>query len=135
MSRCESWVQLLPSAHVCTFSLTLTHLPMKVSGALEYDSFGQFSFSLSNVGDEAISLADVQLELPLVKEHARYMVGMGVEGIALQPIAWRWALGTGNNGLWIGRVEGGVFLKLRGEGSKWEDPSEFTTPPERNSVA
>ena len=26
------------------------------------------------------------------------------------------------NGVWLGRAEAGTFLKLRGEGGKWEDP-------------
>ena len=65
---------------------------------------------------------DIQLELPLASQHARYMVGMGVEGVAARPLAWRWEMGTGNNGLWLGRAEAGTFLKLRGEGGQWEDP-------------
>ena len=65
---------------------------------------------------------DIQLELPLARQHARYMVGMGVEGVAARPLAWRWEMGTGNNGLWLGRAEAGTFVKLRGEGGQWEDP-------------
>ena len=65
---------------------------------------------------------DIQLELPLARQHARYMVGMGVEGVAARPLAWRWEMGTGNNGVWLGRAEAGTFLKLRGEGGQWEDP-------------
>ena len=107
-------------------------LSVRVDGALEYDSYCEFGFSLSTSDGRALLLDDIQLELPLLREHARYMVGMGVEGVATQPITWHWARGTGNNGLWAGRVEGGVFLKLRGEGSKWEDPmfsSDFGVIP------
>ena len=52
--------------------------------------------------------------------------------MAAQPVAWRWALGTGNNGVWLGRAEAGLFLKLRGEGGRWEDPmfsSDFGVIP------
>ena len=31
-------------------------------------------------------------------------------------------MGTGNKGLWLGRAEAGLFLKLIGEGPQWEDP-------------
>ncbi|KAL1519036.1 hypothetical protein AB1Y20_003304 [Prymnesium parvum] len=102
-----------------------------VSGALEYDSFGSFAVSLSSEGGD-VSVADVQLELAVAREHGRFMVGMGVEGVAAQPFAWRWALGTGNNAVWVGRAEAGVFLRLRGEGRQWEDPmfsSDFGVIP------
>ena len=95
---------------------------VQVSGGLEYDSFCEFSIEISSAGGVPIAVDDIQLELPLALQHARYMVGMGVEGVATRPLAWRWEMGTGNNGVWLGRVEAGTFLKLRGEGGKWEDP-------------
>ena len=95
---------------------------VQLSGGLEYDSFCEFSIEVSSAGGAPVSVDDIQLELPLARQHARYMVGMGVEGVATRPLAWRWEMGTGNNGVWLGRAEAGTFLKLRGEGGKWEDP-------------
>ena len=60
------------------------------------------------------------------------MCGMGVEGVPAKDVAWTWKLGTGQNGFWAGRVEGGLFVKLRGEGPQWEDPmysSDYGTIP------
>ena len=54
---------------------------VQVSGGLEYDSFCEFSIEISSAGGVPIAVDDIQLELPLALQHARYMVGMGVEGV------------------------------------------------------
>ena len=98
-----------------------------VSGSVEYDSFLSYRMEVGlSPGTTALELSDVQLSMAVGAEHARFMCGLGTEGITMQhaalPLAWRWEMGTGNQALWLGRPEAGLMLKLRGEGSRWEDP-------------
>ena len=48
--------------------------------------------------------------------------GMGPDGSYLHDIEWTWDQGQGNNRLWIGRAEAGVFIYPRGDGPDWENP-------------
>ncbi len=116
---------------------------VRVTGNVEFDSFLEFTFELLDLGTgdagaDGCRLSDVQLVIEGVRKHARFLVGLGVEGIPVssdtpEPVSnWRWNVARGNNMLWMGRVEAGVFVKLRGPGTKWEDPmfsSDFGTIP------
>jgi len=47
---------------------------------------------------------------------------MGESGGAYQDLEWQWDKTQGNPFIWLGRVEAGVFLKLKGDGNHWNDP-------------
>merc|ERR1740117_2006626 len=52
------------------------------------------------------------------------MLGMGTIGAAVAPLEWIWEKkqGIGNNRLWLGDVDAGVFVTPRGEGDDWLSP-------------
>ena len=43
-------------------------------------------------------------------------------GTKLVDTSWKWTNNSGDPMVWVGRVEAGFFLKLRGSGPDWEDP-------------
>lgn len=61
------------------------------------------------------SLKDIRLEIPLKKEAALYMMGLGRKG-GYRPSEWKWSwdINRANNSLWIGDVDAGLWLKLKG---------------------
>jgi hypothetical protein len=94
-----------------------------VDGNVEFDSFAEFSFRIVPTDSSStLRLGDVQLSASLTKAAAPYMVGLGLMAVHAQDANWNWKLKEGNDMVWLGRQEAGFFLKLRGPGSKWEDP-------------
>ena len=97
-------------------------LRIDVKGSLDYDSYGEYNITLTATSS-AVRLSDVRLELDLSQDVARYMVGMGhASGTTLDSTSWRWKNTSGDPFVWVGRVEAGLFVKLRGAGSDWESP-------------
>jgi hypothetical protein len=48
---------------------------------------------------------------------------MGAEGRQLaSDLDWRWRNTSGQCDVWLGRMEAGVYLKLKGDGSRWDSP-------------
>ena len=43
-------------------------------------------------------------------------------GTKLVDTSWKWTNNSGDPMVWVGRIEAGFFLKLRGSGPDWEDP-------------
>jgi len=60
--------------------------------------------------DRPTQLKDVRLEIPLRREAAKYMMGMGHKG-ALRPAQWKWDPGVCIPNVWIGDVSAGLFYK------------------------
>jgi hypothetical protein len=67
------------------------------------------------------SLQDVRLEIPLRREAATYMMGLGRKG-GVRPREWRWKWGVecSNNQFWLGDVEAGLSCKLKHLEDRWD---------------
>ena len=63
---------------------------------------------------EAADLKDIRLEIPLRREIATYMMGLGRKG-GFRPDEWQWKwdVDRANNQLWIGDVNAGLSCKLK----------------------
>ncbi len=95
-----------------------------LSGKLELDSYITFEAMLSSTS-VPIDVSDVQLLIAANGSVARRMFGMGSIGAPIAPLEWTWEkkYGVGNNRLWVGDVDGGVFVTPRGEGDEWVSPT------------
>ena len=95
-----------------------------VRGLLEYDSYLEMNVTLTF--EEPLELDDVQLRLTPAEGIRRFMFGLsgnsGTESGLWSPLSWRWSNTTGDNLVWAGIPAGGIFLKLKGEGTAWNNP-------------
>ena len=61
-------------------------------------------------------MKDIRLEIPVVKEKAEYMMGLGQEGGFLTPsLKWKWDASKDQDILWVGAVNGGLRIKWKAE--------------------
>lgn len=105
-----------------TASDGLAAIELTVDGTWDFDSYGEITMNISNSGVHNLSLSDIQLSLPISSSNGMFSVGMGKAGSVHTERNWRWKKTMGDNALWIGRVEAGMFLKLKGSGNNWNDP-------------
>eukprot|EP01052_Picozoa_sp_SAG31_P038704 SAG31_NODE_5220_length_2668_cov_1.470611_2_plen_594_part_01 len=99
-------------------------IAIALSGRLEMDSYMTFEAMMSTTS-ASVDVADVQLLIAANGSVARRMFGMGSIGAPVGPLEWNWERkqGIGNNRLWIGDVDAGVFVTPRGEGDDWVSPT------------
>lgn len=84
------------------------------SGLLEYDGSAEFKLTLAS--KKTFRAKDIRLEIPMNKEKAGYMMGLGHEG-GLRSPEWEWKWDTTKNQdmLWMGDVNGGLRIKWKAE--------------------
>ncbi len=91
------------------------NLSMKINGSLEFDGFLNYQVSLTALND--ISIDDISLLMPLHKNAATYLMGLGQKG-GYRPdnFHWKWEVATKNqDGAWIGGINAGLQFSLRDE--------------------
>jgi hypothetical protein len=68
-----------------------------------------------------LDLKDVQLEIPLRREIAAYMMGLGQKG-GYRPakLDWKWDARYANNHFWIGDVSAGLACKFKHRQDRWD---------------
>ena len=87
---------------------------LECSGQMEYDGFVDYKLKLTT--KTSLNLKDIRLEVPVVKEKAEYMMGLGQEGGFRTPDwQWKWDLTKNQDMLWIGAVNGGLRIKWKAE--------------------
>ncbi len=81
---------------------------------IEFDGFVEFRVKLTALADQR--LKDISLRVPIRRDAARYMMGLGFKG-GLRPARFHWMWDPRNNqdALWIGDVNAGFQCSLRGE--------------------
>jgi hypothetical protein len=79
---------------------------------MEFDGFIEFKVKLTARSDAEVN--DIRLEIPLARDVARYMMGLGFKG-GLRPAQFEWAWDQMKNqdALWIGDVNAGLQVNLR----------------------
>lgn len=69
---------------------------------------------------ETAAVQDIALEIPLRRDVARYMIGMGRKGGCRPPTwDWRWDISKANNHVWLGDVNAGLQCKLKHATPHW----------------
>jgi hypothetical protein len=114
---------LTHTASTVTWEATLTGggVTLTTQGTMDFDSYLEFSVTV--VAGATVEVADIVVEVQPTNETAKMMCGMGVDGQYIDDIVWHWDLNRGNNRLWLGRTEAGVYFYPRGTGPNWENPS------------
>ena len=94
-------------------------MKLVADGKLDCDGYVNFRLTLTALCDT--QLQDVRLEIPLRREIATYMMGMGCKG-GYRPDRWewKWDLSRSNNQLWIGDVNAGLSCKLKHVEDRWD---------------
>lgn len=89
-------------------------LVMRIKARLESDGFVEYKVELTALGDTPV--ADIRLEVPFAEQSARYMMGLGFKG-GLRPASfdWAWDQKKNQDALWLGTVNAGMQIGLRGE--------------------
>ena len=89
-------------------------LRLRCQGELEFDGHAEFSMEVA--ADRTTTVSDLRLEIPLCREAARYMMGMGQPG-GLRPakFQWRWDQKNHQDSVWLGDVNAGLRCQLFGE--------------------
>jgi hypothetical protein len=104
-------------------------LSVAVSAKMEADGCILYRVSLKPQAD--ISVKDIRLELPIVRDVAKYMMGLGCRG-GYRPASWywKWDLERANNQLWIGDFDAGIQLTLQLPQDAWVSSFHETGLPE-----
>lgn len=80
-------------------------------GSLQFDGYLHYKIQLKALHD--ITLNDFRLEIPLRKEVAQYMMGMGLPGTTVPgSLDAKWK--GPHNSFWIGNTYGGIYCQLLG---------------------
>ncbi len=90
-------------------------LSMAVEGEIEFD--GNIELTVALTTARSMPVQDVRLLIPVAREVAKYMMGMGLRG-GLRPEEhhWKWDVAAKNqDGAWIGDVSAGLQFSLRDE--------------------
>lgn len=93
-------------------------LEVRCDAALESD--GYINFRLAIKALTAAHLDDIRLEVPLRRDVAVYMMGLGYPA-GRRPLRWDWKWSANaNNVVWLGDVEAGLCLKLKPPEDRWD---------------
>ena len=92
---------------------------MTCSSKMEADGYINFRVALTT--ERQIDMDDIRLEIPVRREVATYLMGMGRKG-GYRPAEWywNWTKGYANNMVWMGAVDAGLQCKLKGPEDSWD---------------
>ena len=94
------------------------NLTLHCRAKMEFDGYLNYQATVRAAEDTTIE--DIRLEIPLRRETATYMMGMGRKG-GYRPSRWpwKWDEAMANNSLWLGDVDAGLHCKLKSEEDAW----------------
>lgn len=86
---------------------------------MEADGCLQYRITLKAKAD--LALWDIRLEVPLRREVAQYMMGLGLRGgYRRAQWRWKWNVDKADNQVWVGDADGGLQLYLQGPKDAWD---------------
>ena len=88
-------------------------LDLEISGLLEFDGFVRMRCNL--VARKPISIKDVRLEGAITQAASTYFMGLNHRGgTRPEKVEWKWDPNEQQDGFWIGAVNAGLKLQLKG---------------------
>ncbi|HLP58560.1 MAG TPA: glycoside hydrolase domain-containing protein, partial [Candidatus Deferrimicrobium sp.] len=88
-------------------------LLMNCMAIMEMDGFCEFHVTVR--APQPLEVKDIRLEIPIAREVARYMMGLGLKGGYRPPAyEWQWDVQKNQDGAWLGDVNAGLQYSLRG---------------------
>ncbi len=89
-------------------------LTMTCSARMEFDGFVEFDIAIQTTED--IEVRDIRLVVPLQKDVAKYMMGMGYKGgFRPERYHWKWDQEKNQDSAWVGDVNAGLQCSFRDE--------------------
>jgi len=89
-------------------------LRMMCRARMEFDGFVGFRITLTTAKETAVE--DIRLEVPLRRDVARYMMGLGRKGgVRPKSYRWRWDPNNNQDSVWIGDVNAGLQCAWKDE--------------------
>ncbi len=87
---------------------------LKMEGTVQMEFDGNIDYKLILTATKDIPIKDIRLEVPLKKEAAKYMMGLGEKG-GFRPatVNWKWEVKKNQDGPWVGDVNAGVQVRFR----------------------
>ena len=94
---------------------------LKIECRSKTECDGYISYSVKIKVKNDCNLNDIRLEIPMQKEIAEYMMGMGCKG-GSRPESWdwKWDINRSNSIFWLGTVGAGLQCRLKGFDDAWE---------------
>ncbi len=87
---------------------------LETNACLEYD--GMLNYTLKLISKKSQDVSDIILEIPMKKDAAEYMLGLGRKGgKSPEKLLWKWNINFHHEGLWLGNVNKGLQYVLRDE--------------------
>jgi len=87
----------------------------------EMECDGYITYRITLKAKRDVSIDDTRVEIPLRKEFAKYLMGMGHKGgLRRGEWRWKWSEERANHMVWLGEVHGGLQCKLMHERDIWE---------------
>jgi hypothetical protein len=107
-------VKKTPGVIAWTVQSKAGDLTVNCRGRMEFDGFLEFKVTLT--ASQTTKLNDIRLQIPIAKDAATYMMGMGVKG-GYRPAEhhWKWDPAKNHDAAWIGSVNAGLQFSLRDE--------------------
>ena len=114
-------------------------LSWRCTARAEYDGWVDLTVEIRAKSGE-VQLQDVELRVPFRQQMSTYGLGMGFRG-GRRPAQWAWSWDElrrgkrkyqrGDHAVWVGEVDGGLNVNLKGEEAEWEVPfgMEAKVPP------
>jgi hypothetical protein len=89
-------------------------ITLENSATMEFD--GCMEYRISLIANQNIEVKDIRLEIPMKKDMARYMMGMGFKGgYRPESFQWKWETKKNQDGVWVGEVHGGLQCSFKDE--------------------
>jgi hypothetical protein len=109
-----TFLQQTPSTVTWTVLNTSDECDLECAGQMEFD--GVVDYRLKLTAKTAFQVKDIRLEIPIHRDKAEYMMGLGHEGGFRTPDwKWTWDVAKHQDSLWVGSVNGGVRIKWKAE--------------------
>ncbi|MBN2246724.1 MAG: hypothetical protein JW755_12875 [Candidatus Aminicenantes bacterium] len=87
-------------------------LSLECRAGLEFDGCVEYEISLHS--STPLKVKDIRLEIPLLRDVAKYMMGMGIKGgMRPQESHWRWDQKKNQDSAWVGDVNAGLQISLK----------------------
>jgi hypothetical protein len=89
-------------------------LDMSCAARMEFDGYAEFDIRLT--ARREMRVDDIRLEIPLSRDIAKYMMGMGFKG-GRRPghFQWKWDIRNNQDSVWVGDVNAGLQTAFRDE--------------------